>query len=81
MWVVGASVPNQAETEPTVVGGAATQAQPAVIQASRTESSATGTEVAAPVWNEQWQAWLFWDADGHRWLRHDEATGVWVPIS
>ncbi len=81
VWVVGAPVPNQAETPPTVVGVAATQAQPAAIQAGRTESSATDPEVAAPVWNEQWQAWLFWDADGHRWLRHDEASGVWVPIS
>lgn len=32
-----------------------------------------------PVWNEEWGAWLFWDAEGHRWLRHDERTG-WRPI-
>lgn len=81
VWIVGEALPNQAEPEPITVGVAPAQAQPVVAQASRTESSAMGADVAAPVWNEQWQAWLFWDAEGHRWLRHDEANGAWVPIS
>ena len=38
-------------------------------------------QAGAPVWNEQWAAWLFWDPDAERWLRHDEATGAWIPIS
>lgn len=42
---------------------------------TRQASAPTGQ----PVWNEEWGAWLFWDAEGHRWLRHDERTG-WRPI-
>ena len=34
-----------------------------------------------PVWSDDWQAWLYWDAKRRRWLRHDLDTGGWVPIS
>jgi uncharacterized RDD family membrane protein YckC len=46
---------------------------------------ATGEPATAPttgtVWNDQWQAWLFWDAPNHRWLRHDTDADEWIPIS
>jgi hypothetical protein len=60
--------------EPSTGGGPkAAAAEPA---ASTPERSSPPGE---PVWNEQWSAWLFWDADGKRWLRHDPSTG-WTPI-
>ena len=34
----------------------------------------------APMWNEEWQAWLFWDPKNNQWLRHDPGANVWVPI-
>jgi uncharacterized RDD family membrane protein YckC len=41
-------------------------------------SSSTST-TGEPVWNEQWGAWLYWDAEGKKWLRHDPEQG-WLPI-
>lgn len=58
---------------------------PAIDETTPTATeAATGEPAGAgiggePVWNEQWGSWLFWDAEGRRWLRHDEAVG-WLPI-
>ncbi|MDA3041263.1 MAG: RDD family protein [Actinomycetota bacterium] len=65
VWIVGESLSQEA-------GAAQPHIEPASIAAAA---------VTAPVWNEQWHAWLFWDPDGQRWLRHDETSGVWEPIS
>ncbi|NNF54094.1 MAG: RDD family protein [Acidimicrobiales bacterium] len=46
---------------------------------STAAASALSAGLGKPVWNEEWSAWLYWDANGKRWLRHDEAKG-WVPI-
>ncbi len=81
VWIVGESPPNQTQPAPSPVSVTAAQPQPVSTQAGRTEVAAMSADVSAPVWNEQWQAWLFWDAESHRWLRHDEASGAWIPIS
>lgn len=58
---------------------------PAVEQAAPATDAETGGELTGrgiggePVWNEEWGAWLFWDTEGKRWLRHDETTG-WLPL-
>ncbi len=46
----------------------------------------SGAEASGPdpddvVWNDQWQAWLYWDANGGRWMRHEPDRNVWIPIS
>jgi uncharacterized RDD family membrane protein YckC len=56
-------------------GGAAAPGEP---HAARPP---TGADLDEPVWNEQWQAWLFYDRDEGRWHRHDPISGEWVPIS
>ncbi len=42
---------------------------------------ATRDVANAPVWSEKWEAWLYWDPKGRRWLRHDERIDTWIPIS
>jgi uncharacterized RDD family membrane protein YckC len=42
-------------------------------------STASAAAMGDPVWNEQWGAWLYWDRDGKKWLRHDPDQG-WLPI-
>lgn len=37
--------------------------------------------VDEPVWNDEWQAWLYFDREQGRWHRHDTARGEWTPIS
>ena len=34
-----------------------------------------------PSWNEDWQAWIYWDQTHGQWLRHDVEADVWVPLS
>ena len=46
-------------------------------EAESTAASAAG--MSDPVWNEEWAAWLYWDAKGSKWLRHDVENG-WTPI-
>lgn len=50
-----------------------------VPSASEAAAAALSAGLGKPVWNEEWSAWLYWDSNGKRWLRHDEAKG-WVPI-
>lgn len=33
-----------------------------------------------PVWNDEWQAWLYFDREQGSWQRHDAASGSWLPI-
>lgn len=33
-----------------------------------------------PVWNDEWQAWLYFDREQGSWQRHDAAARMWVPI-
>ncbi len=47
---------------------------------ARLEEPAAGTESTAPVWNEDWNAWLYWDGERRRWFRHDKASGRWSPL-
>ncbi len=42
-------------------------------------AASSAAQIGDPVWNEQWQAWLYWDRDGKKWLRHDPERG-WLPI-
>lgn len=42
-------------------------------------AAATAAGMGDPVWNEEWAAWLYWDAKGGKWLRHDAENG-WTPI-
>ncbi len=34
-----------------------------------------------PIWNDEWQAWLYWEPTARRWLRYDDAAGTWIAIS
>ncbi len=34
-----------------------------------------------PSWNEDWQAWIYWDQTHGQWLRHDVEADVWIPLS
>ncbi len=61
--------------EPSAERGPRSAAETAGVSVTPQASVPSGE----PVWNEEWGAWLFWDAEGHRWLRHDERTG-WRPI-
>ncbi len=60
--------------------------QPASAESSTLTESAPPTQSSpltgpdGTVWNEQWQAWLFWDPINERWLRHDTDADRWVPI-
>ncbi len=42
-------------------------------------SPASTSQMGDPVWNEDWGAWLYWDRQGKKWLRHDPERG-WLPI-
>ena len=33
-----------------------------------------------PQWNEEWNAWMFWDEGQQSWLRHDTDNDVWVRV-
>ncbi len=52
--------------------------RPVKVEAQVSEPT-QGAPRGEPVWNEQWAAWLFWDVEGRRWLRHDPSRG-WTPI-
>ncbi len=34
-----------------------------------------------PSWNEDWQAWIYWDQAHGQWIRHDVEANVWIPLS
>ncbi len=34
----------------------------------------------APIWSEDWDAWIYWDTTLRNWFRHDMQRGTWVPI-
>lgn len=34
----------------------------------------------APIWSEDWDAWIYWDTTLRTWFRHDMARGTWVPM-
>ncbi len=34
----------------------------------------------APIWSEDWDAWIYWDTTLRTWFRHDMETGNWVPM-
>jgi uncharacterized RDD family membrane protein YckC len=42
-------------------------------------AAASAEGMGDPVWNKEWKAWLYWDAVGKQWLRHDADSG-WTPI-
>ncbi|MBT8241865.1 MAG: RDD family protein [Acidimicrobiia bacterium] len=66
---------------PRAAANDAEQATPvsAPIPEPATKSSASPSATGDPVWNEEWQAWLYWDGEGKKWLRHDPDKG-WLPI-
>ena len=33
-----------------------------------------------PIWNDAWNAWIYWDRDSGRWFRHDPAESRWRPM-
>jgi len=56
------------------------EANDATPQPANDEVAAAATAgMGDPVWNEEWKAWLYWDAEGKKWLRHDGDSG-WIPI-
>lgn len=44
-------------------------------------TGASGPATTTPVWNEDWNAWLYWDGQRQRWFRHDPDSGRWAPLA
>ncbi len=85
-----ASAPGQAELSQAELGQAAPISEPvaqAVAEqpADATDSAADAAQSAdaqtlEPQWNEEWNAWMFWDEGQQSWLRHDTDNDVWVRV-
>ncbi len=50
-------------------------------QPAQSTAAASSSEPVDPVWSDDWQAWLYWDAKRKRWLRHDVDNNKWISIS
>ncbi len=44
------------------------------------EASSPAPNKRAPIWSEDWDAWIYWDTTLQNWFRHDKETGNWVPM-
>lgn len=43
-------------------------------------SSRPAADNRAPIWSEDWDAWIYWDTTLQTWFRHDMQRGVWMPM-
>jgi len=43
-------------------------------------SSSPAPDKRAPIWSEDWDAWIYWDTTLRTWFRHDMQQGTWVPM-
>lgn len=77
----GTSPAAETPTERGSVDDAATASAPTDNQLAQTATDSKSTEPVDPVWSDDWQAWLYWDAKRRRWLRHDIDTDQWISIS
>ncbi len=71
-------------TEPELTQDPAEASQSIVSDTPTQESVEVGDESpvsTTPSWNEDWQAWIYWDQAHGQWLRHDVDADVWIPLS
>ncbi len=55
--------------------------EPAVEEPATTGPLAGETaDKRAPIWSEDWDAWIYWDTSLRGWFRYDEDEGAWVPM-
>lgn len=49
-------------------------------EVSPRQASSPAPNKRAPIWSEDWDAWIYWDTTLQNWFRHDKETGNWVPM-
>lgn len=47
---------------------------------SARRSSSPAADRRAPIWSEDWEAWIYWDTTLENWFRHDMQRDTWVPM-
>ena len=48
--------------------------------AARAALNSDTTPEDQPIWNDAWNAWIYWDRGSGRWFRHDPAESRWRPM-
>ncbi len=64
----------------TITANESTVDASAVTAVDDDQDVADGGSATDPIWNAEWNAWLYWDAARERWLRHDQVENQWLPI-
>ncbi|MDH4277329.1 MAG: RDD family protein [Acidimicrobiia bacterium] len=76
--------PAQATVPRTVAPAVAATAPAVAPTAAPTTTARQGSSPApdnrAPIWSEDWDAWIYWDTTLRTWFRHDMQQGMWVPM-